>query len=325
MFVANLFLGSVKIPAESVFNILSGGDGDKESWRYIVLYSRLPQAVTAVLCGSSLAVAGLMLQTSFNNYLAGPSILGISSGAGLGAAIVMLAGVGGLAFSIHDIFGFIALLAGSFFGSVLVLGLLIFFSSIVKNNVMILIIGIMIGYIASSVIAFLNYFSTSEGVRSFVIWGLGNFGGVTLSMLPYYALISFSGLLIAIFMIKPLNAMLLGINYAENLGVNIKKTRNIILLSSGLLISATTSFCGPVAFIGLAVPHMARLIFKTSNHRILMPATMLLGPVIALVCNLISSLPGESGLLPLNAITPIIGAPVIIYVIINNRKIKYFS
>lgn len=190
---------------------------------------------------------------------------------------------------------------------------------------MLLIAGIMIGYVASSVISLLNFFSTAEGVHSFIIWGMGNFSGVSLDKLPYFSFIIICGLIIAILLIKPLNALLLGTRYAENLGINIRKTRNLMFLSIGILTATTTAFCGPIAFIGLAVPHIARLLSGTSNHNALMPITILTGSAVALACNLLCILPGESGIIPLNAVTPIIGAPVIIYVIINQRKIKYFN
>lgn len=190
---------------------------------------------------------------------------------------------------------------------------------------MLLIAGIMIGYVVSSIISLLNFFSTAERVHSFVLWGMGNFGGVSMKQLPGFSIITLLGLLIAVLMIKPLNALLLGIRYAENLGVNIRRVRNWLLIATGLLTAVTTAFCGPIAFIGLAVPHMARLMLGTSNHNMLMPVTLLTGSAVALLCNLICILPGEAGIIPLNAVTPLLGAPVIIYVIINQRKIQYFN
>ncbi|MEG0647013.1 MAG: iron chelate uptake ABC transporter family permease subunit, partial [Bacteroides sp.] len=210
-------------------------------------------------------------------------------------------------------------------GAMLVMGLILFFSTLIKSNIMLLIIGIMIGYIISSVISLLNFFATAEGVHSYMIWGMGNFGGVSLQQLPYFALFTLLGLILSVLLIKPLNAMLLGTRYAENLGVNIRRTRNLLLLATGLLTAITTAFCGPISFIGLAVPHMARLLLGTSNHNILLPITLLTGGVIALLCNLICVLPGEAGIIPLNAVTPVLGAPIIIYVIINQRKIQYFN
>ena len=299
LFVANLLVGSVPIPVSDVFHILLGGEGGKASWRFIVWEARLPQAMTALLCGSALAVCGLMLQTAFKNPLAGPSILGINSGASLGVAFVMLLFGGSISAGTFSLSGFFSVLAGAFVGAMLIMGLILFFSTLLKSNVMLLITGIMIGYIASSAIALLNFFATAEGVQSYMIWGLGNFGGV--------------------------NALLLGERYAENLGVNIVRVRNWLLVITGLLTAITTAFCGPVAFIGLAVPHIARMILRTANHNSLLPVTILSGGAVALLCNLICVLPGEAGIIPLNAVTPIIGAPVIIYVIVSQRNPQHFN
>ena len=323
---ANLWFGSVQIPASAVWDILCGRESEKEVWRFIVLESRLPQMVAALLSGAALAVAGLLLQTAFNNPLAGPSILGIDTGASLGVALVMLLFGGSLGLTESTtLTGFTAIIAGAFVGSIIVLSTILFFSTLVKNNIMLLIVGIMVGYVTSSVISLLNYFSTAEGVHSYTIWGMGNFSGVTGEQLPYFALSVGVGLAIAILLIKPLNALLLGDRYAANLGVNIKFTRNLLLIVTGLLTASTTAFCGPISFIGLAVPHIARLLLGTSNHNTLLPVTLLCGAVTTLLCNLICILPGESGILPINAITPVLGAPVIIYVIINQRKIQYFN
>lgn len=322
---ANLLYGSVKIPFDALWNILCGEEAGRESWFYIVWESRIPQAVTALLCGAALAAAGLLVQTAFNNPLAGPSILGINSGANLGVALVILGSSEVLASGDFSVIGFMTVLAAAFIGSMIVMGLILFFSSIIKSNIMLLIVGIMIGYITSSCISLLNFFATDEGVHSYAVWGMGNFSGVSLNQLPYFAGSVLIGLLIAILLIKPLNALLLGTRYAENLGVNIVRTRNLLLIATGVLSAVTTAFCGPIAFIDLAVPHIARLLLGTSNHNTLMPVTMLTGGVIALFCNLLCILPGESGIIPLNAVTPVLGAPVIIYVIMNRRKIKYFN
>lgn len=322
---ANLLFGSVNIPAEAVWNALLGNEVEKASWSFIVWESRLPQTITALLCGSALAASGLMLQTTFNNPLADPSILGISSGASLGVALVMLAGGGTIATGAFTISGFFSVIIGAFIGSMVVMSLILFFSTLIKNNIMLLITGIMIGYITSSAISLLNFFSTAEGVHSYMIWGLGNFGGVSLEQLPFFSLFTVGGLLLTILLIKPLNALLLGTRYAENLGVNIRRTRNLLLITTGLLTAVTTAFCGPVSFIGLAVPHISRLLLGTSNHNSLLPVTLLTGGAIALLCNFICILPGEAGIIPLNAVTPVLGAPIIIYVIVNQRKIQYFN
>jgi iron complex transport system permease protein len=325
LMLANLLFGSVDIPVKSVFNILLGGEAEKASWSFIVWESRVPQTITAMLCGMALAASGLLLQTTFNNPLADPSILGISSGASLGVALVMLAGAGTVSAGVFSLTGMLAIIVGAFIGAMVVLAVILFFSTIVKQPIMLLIIGIMIGYITSSSISLLNFFATAEGVHSYIIWGLGNFGGVSLEQLPYFSAIIICGLLVTISLIKPLNALLLGVRYAENLGVNIKRTRNLLLLATGGLTALTTAFCGPISFIGLAVPHIARLLLGTSNHNTLLPMTLLTGAVIALLCNLICILPGELGIIPLNAVTPIIGAPIIIYIIVNQRRIQYFN
>lgn len=320
LLAANLLYGSVHIPADEVFNILLGGKAEKVAWEYIILDSRLPQTLTALLSGAALAAAGLMLQTAFNNPLAGPDILGINSGAGLGAAIVLLL-FGGLMPTGNLFFGgSLAIVAAAFVGALLVTMVILAFSTRLRSHTMLLIIGMMIGYIVSSIVSLLNFFSTAEGVQSYMMWGMGNFGGVSRQSLPLFATLIVVGLVIAIGLVKPLNALLLGERYAENLGVNIRRTRLLLLLATGILVAVTTAYCGPVNFIGLAVPHMARLMLGTGDHRRLMPTTLLCGSVIALLCNIICTLPGDKGLLPLNAITPIIGAPIIIYVIISKRK-----
>ena len=320
LFASNLLLGSVSIPAEDVMRILLGDTNEKASWRFIILESRLPQAITAMFCGASLAVSGLMLQTIFRNPLAGPSVFGINSGAGLGVALVMLFLDGGLSVGSLQFSGFAAVLIAAFFGALAVMAVIFFFSTLVRSHVMLLIIGIMIGYISNSAISLLNFFATDEGVKSYMVWGLGSFGGVSMANMPVFVGVSLFGLSGALLLIKPLNALLLGDRYAENLGVNIVAVRNWLLVVTGLLTAVTTAFCGPVAFIGLAVPHMARLLLTTDNHRQLLPATMLCGAVVALVCNLLCFLPGNGGVIPLNAVTPLIGAPVIIYVILINHE-----
>ena len=325
LLAGNLFFGSVNIPADAIISILTGGEAEKESWSFIVWEARVPQAITAMLCGAALAGSGLMLQTAFNNPLAGPSILGINSGASLGVAMVMLLGGGTIATAGITLSGFFSIVFGAFIGSMAVMGLILFFSTLIKSNIMLLITGIMIGYITSSAISLLNFFATAEGVHSYMIWGMGNFSGVSLEQMPYFASFTLAGLVLAILLIKPLNALLLGNRYAENLGVNIKRTRNLLLISTGILTAVTTAFCGPVSFIGLAVPHIARLLLGTSNHNSLLPVTLLAGSAVALLCNLICILPGESGIIPLNAVTPVLGAPVILYVIINQRRIQYFN
>lgn len=325
-FIANLFFGSVSIPFDAVIDILLGKGVDKQAWEYIILDSRLPQAITALFTGGAIAVSGLLLQTAFRNPLADPGILGISAGANLGVAIVVLL----IGTSVGSVASFnlsysMSIVIGAFLGSVLILGIIMAFASIIRNNVMLLIIGIMVGYLTSSIISLLKFWSTTENAYSFMIWGMGDFSGVSSDQLLFYCTSISIGLLISILLIKPLNALLLGERYASNLGVNIKLVRFLLLLCAGLLTAITCAFCGPIAFIGLAVPHVARLLLGTANHKSLLPVTILAGSAMALICNLISILPGTSGVLPLNAITPIFGAPVILYVIINQKKIQYFN
>ena len=318
-FVVSLLIGSVSIPVSETFRILIGEESVKPSWQYIVIESRLPQAVTAMLCGASLAVCGLILQTAFRNPLAGPSIFGVNSGAGLGVALVMLFFGGSVSAGTVSIGGFMAVLLAAFAGAMGVMALIFFFSTLVRSHVMLLIVGIMIGYLAGSAISLLNFFATDEGVKSYMVWGMGSFGGVSLKMLPTFSVITLITLAVSLALVKPLNALVLGDRYAENLGVNIIRVRNWLLLVTGVLTAVITAFCGPVAFIGLAVPHIARLVLGTDNHRVLLPATILTGSAVALLCNILTVLPGEGGIIPLNAITPLIGAPVVIYVILSRR------
>lgn len=326
LFVGGLAYGAVPIPLDHVMDILLGKGSDKIAWQNIVLQSRLPQAITALLAGASLATSGLLLQTLFRNPLAGPSILGISDGANLGVAAIMLYFGGTLGqFTDWPVSGYMAVILAAFVGACVILGLIIYFSAKVKNNVMLLIIGIMIGYLASSVISILNYYSSTDRVHAFVMWGLGNFSGVSLEQLSFFGTCALIGLLLAVLLIKPLNALLLGEMYAANLGIRIKRARIAILLCTGILTATTTAFCGPISFIGLAVPHISRLMLGSSNHKILVPITMLTGSCIALLCNLLMVVPGSNTILPLNAVTPMLGAPVIIYVIVNRKNIQYFN
>ena len=326
LFVGSLVYGSVHIPLDALWDILTGKEPERMAWQNIVLQTRLPQAVTALLAGASLAVSGLLLQTLFCNPLAGPSILGISDGANLGVAAVMLY-FGGTISQLADlpVSGYPAIISAAFLGACIVLGIILYFSSKVKNNVMLLIIGIMIGYLASSIISILNFYASADRVHAYVMWGLGNFSGVSLERLPLFAGCSLAGLLLSVLLIKPLNALLLGEMYATNLGVNVKRTRMFILLCTGILTAVTTAFCGPVSFIGLAVPHVARLLLGSSNHKILLPVTLLTGSCVALFCNILMVVPGSNIILPLNAVTPLVGAPVIIYVIVNRKNLQYFN
>lgn len=326
LFISNLFFGSVSIPAQSVLDVLMGNSIEKQAWTYIIFDSRLPQAITALFTGGAIAVSGLLLQTSFRNPLADPDILGISAGANLGVALIvlLLGGSAGVVGS-FDLSYSMSIVIGAFCGAALILAIIMAFATIIRNNIMLLIIGIMVGYLTSSVISILKFWSTSEKAYSFMMWGMGDFSNVTLDQLPFYCITLSVGLLLAILLIKPLNALLLGERYASNLGINIKITRFLLLLCAGLLTATSCAFCGPIAFIGLAVPHISRLVLGTSNHKSLLPVTILAGSAMALLCNLICILPGSAGMLPLNAVTPIFGAPVVIYVIINQKRIQYFN
>jgi len=319
LFGLNLVTGSVQIPFADVLDILCGRFMGKESWEYIILENRLPQTLTAILCGASLSVCGLMLQTAFRNPLAGPDVFGISSGAGLGVALVMLLLGGTVSTSMFTVSGFLAILTAAFIGAISVTALILFLSTMVRNSVLLLIVGIMVGYVSSSAVSLLNFFASEEGVKSYMVWGMGNFGGVSMSHIPLFSILCLMGIGVSFLLIKPLNILLLGPQYAESLGISTRQLRNILLVVVGLLTAITTAFCGPISFIGLAIPHIARLLFRTENHQVLLPGTVLSGAAIALLCNFICYLPGEAGIIPLNAVTPLIGAPVIIYVIVQRR------
>ncbi|MDE7368368.1 MAG: iron ABC transporter permease [Muribaculaceae bacterium] len=321
MFFANIYLGSVPIKACDVSSLLFGdGSGVANSYRFIVMESRLPMSITALLGGAALAASGLLLQTTFRNPLAGPSILGINSGASLGVAFVMLLAGGTLSVGVTSVSGSMAVIAGALIGSGLIMGILLLFSAWLKNSLTVLISGMMVGYLASSIIMLLNYTASAEGLQSYVLWGMGNFNSVTNERLPVFVGVIVIGLVLSVLLVKPLNLFLLGDNYARNLGVNINRLRNLLLLATGILSAGVTAYCGPIAFIGLAVPHIARMIFQTDDHRVLMPGSIIIGASVALVCNIICTVP-ENVYLPLNGVTPLVGVPVILYVIIK-RKIS---
>ena len=321
LFAVNVFYGSVDIPGADVLSILCGGEPEREVWRLIVVETRLPQAITALLAGAAISVAGLMLQTLFGNALAGPEVLGINSGAGLGVAVMMLLSQSLFVAGDMGAGGYATILLGAFAGAAVVITVVLLLSSILKSKLFLLVAGVAVSYLASSAISILNYFSTSEGVHSYMIWGMGSFSAVSIEQLPVFASIVMGLVLFSLAMIKPLNALLLGDVYARNLGVNVKNARLLLLAVTGMLTAVVTAFCGPVAFIGLAVPHIARLLLGSNNHRVLLPGTIITGAAIALLCNIVCQIPGESGLLPLGAITPLIGAPVIIYVLLRHKGV----
>lgn len=318
LFLANLFFGAIQIPADEVVKALIGENVDN-TLRFIITGSRLPQALTALGAGAGLGVAGLLLQTAFRNPLAGPSILGISSGASLGVAIVMLFLGGSLRIGGYSWGGYGAVLIGAMAGSMLIIGILLLFSTLVKSDLLLLITGIMIGYLTSSVVTLLSSVSTAQGIQSYVMWGMGSFADVTSDKLIWFWSLIFFCLIFSLTLAKPLNLLLLGDSYASNLGLNVQKTRNLLLITTGLLTAVITAYCGPVSFIGLAVPHISRMLFRTDNHWVLLPSTMLFGSIVALLCNVGSTLP-DNLVIPINALTPIIGVPVILYVIVNRRK-----
>lgn len=323
--VACLLFGSVDIPADKIADIVTGKGSGNKAWDIIILQSRIPMIITAALAGAALSISGLLLQTTFNNPLAGPSILGVSSGAGLGVAIVILAMGGSLGGLLGEGAGsYMAILVGALLGAGMVLVTLIAFSAIVRSNTMLLIIGILVSYLTSSVVQLLNSVATEEGVHNYVAWGFGNFSGVSAAQMPVYASVIILALIGSALMVKPLNALLLGTRYARNLGINVSRTRNSLLLITGILTAVVTAYCGPIGFIGLVVPHIARMSLGTSNHARLVPATILAGADIALLCALVS-VNNPHGIIPINAITPIIGVPIILYIILNRRRIQYFN
>ena len=321
-FFLNLVLGSVSIPLRAVWNILWGTGNESVIWQNIIWKSRVPQALTALVAGAGLSVSGLQMQTVFRNPLAGPSVLGISSGASMGVAfVVLLSGsLGGVALSKLGFMGEIALTIAAIAGSLSIMALIVFVSQKVRGNVTLLIIGVMIGYIANAVIGVLKFFSAEEDIRAYVIWGLGSFARVSGDQMTLFICIMVVLLPLSFLLVKTLNLLLLGDAYARNLGLNIKRARLLVITCSGVLVAIVTAYCGPIIFLGLAVPHLCRGMFRTSDHRILMPASLLAGASLALVCNLIARMPGFEGALPVNSVTALVGAPVVMSVLFNKRR-----
>ena len=311
---AALLTGSMRIAPGEVLSALAAVPSDGSPAAFIVWQSRVPQIAVALLAGASLSAAGLVMQTLFANPLADPSLLGVNSGASLGAALVLLCG-GTLFAGGGLIVGFMVTLVAAFLGAMAVMLVLLALSSMLRGNMALLIAGVMISFLLSGIISLLNFYATSQGVRSFVIWGLGDFSGVPLGNLPLYAVPVLLTLFALLFLAKPLNALLLGAEYAHNLGYRVRTVRTLGLLAAGLLAAATTAVCGPVSFIGLAVPHIVRLLYRRADHRLLIPATMLWGGNVALFALLLTRLPGERGALPLAAVTPLIGVPVVFYIL----------
>lgn len=331
LLLVNLLLGSITVPAEDVMRILLGqgasagtDPGDYEVWRTIVLSSRLPQALTAIMAGAGLAVSGLLMQTVFRNPLAGPSVLGISSGAALGVAFVVLlsGGVAGMSLSRLGVVGEVATTLAATAGALAVMAIIIGTSKRVRGNVTLLIIGVMIGYMANAVIGVLKFFSAEEDIRAYVVWGLGSFARVSGGQTTVFVVLMCCLLPISFLLVKSLNLMLLGDAYARNLGLDVNRARLQVILCAGVLTAVVTAYCGPIVFLGLAVPHLCRGIFRTGDHAVLLPATLLAGSALALICNLIARLPGMEGALPVNSVTALVGAPVVMWVLWGKHKIR---
>ena len=319
--IINLLVGSVKIPMTDICRILLG-DESHEIWTNIIWKSRLPQVLTAIAAGAGLAVSGLQMQTVFRNPLAGPSVLGISNGSALGVAfVILLSGkIGGVALSRLGYIGDAAISVAAIVGALAVMLLIVWIAQKVKGNVTLLIIGVMIGYLANAIIGVLKFLAPEEDVKSFVVWGLGSFSRVSGDEMILFVILMCVLIPLSFLLVKPMNILLLGDRYASNLGLNVQRARMLVIVSSGVLVAIVTAYCGPIMFIGLAVPHLARAIFRSSDHRVLMPATALCGAVLALVCNFIARMPGFEGALPVNSVTALVGAPVIASVLFRRRQ-----
>ena len=325
-FVLNLLLGTVKIPMGEVLRILSsppisGTDDGASVFANIIWSSRVPQALTALMAGAGVAVSGLQMQTVFRNPLAGPSVLGISNGASLGVALVVLmsGSLGGVALSRLGYLGDVAMSIAAIVGALAVMSLIVWVAQRVQSGVTLLIIGVMIGYLANAIIGVLKFFSNEEDIKAYVVWGLGSFSRVSGDQMVLFVVVMAILLPLSMLLVKTMNLLLLGDAYAKNLGLNIQRARSLVILSSGILVAIVTAYCGPIMFIGLAVPHLARALFRTSDHRILMPATLLSGAALALLCNLIARMPGFEGALPVNSVTALVGAPVIAAVLFKKN------
>ena len=328
LFVLNLLLGTVKIPFADVMHILqappslAGTSEGGSVFSNIIWSSRVPQALTALMAGAGLAVSGLQMQTVFRNPLAGPSVLGISNGASLGVALVVLmsGSLGGVALSRLGYLGDVAMSLAAIVGALAVMGLIVWVARRVQSDVTLLIIGVMIGYLANAIIGVLKFFSNEEDIKAYVVWGLGSFARVSGDQMVLFVVLMAVLLPLSMLLVKTMNLLLLGDAYARNLGLNIQRARSLVILSSGVLVAIVTAYCGPIMFIGLAVPHLARALFRTSDQRILMPATMLAGAALALLCNLIARMPGFEGALPVNSVTALVGAPVIAAVLFRRKE-----
>jgi iron complex transport system permease protein len=323
LFLLDLAMGSVSIPLGKVVDILMGEES-KKSWEYIVLNFRLPKALTAILTGAGISVAGLQMQTLFKNPLAGPSVLGISHGASLGVAIFVLSSTTmfGAVKNLQESMGSWGLILFAVLGSLMVLFCVLIASSKLSDSISVLIVGIMFGFITGSIVSILQYYSAPELIQHFLIWTFGSLSGVAWSQMKVMGPIVLVSLVTCLMYSKQMNALLLGENYATGVGIHVTRVRIMLIVTTSILAGTLTAFTGPIAFIGVAVPHLARLLFKTSNHKTLIPATMLCGVIIMLVCDIVSQIPGSESTLPVNSITALFGAPVIIAIIVKNGKMK---
>lgn len=325
LFVFDVLLGSVQIPVKEVFKILFTGQSDHPEYLTIVYRFRIPKALTALFAGFALSVSGLQMQTIFRNPLAGPYVLGISAGASLGVALLVM-GISTFTFvSQIGILGNWTIVMAAWLGSGLILFLILAISARVKDIMTILILGIMFGSATSAVVNILQYFSNESMLKVFIVWTMGSLGGVSITQLKVLIPSVIIGLLITFMLIKILNAMLVGENYAKSMGLNIRLSRFLIFFSTSLLAGSITAFCGPIGFIGIAVPHIARIVFKTANHKSLLPGTMIIGGIVLLLSDIISQVPGQEKTLPINSITALVGIPIVIWIIIRNQKLSSVS
>lgn len=322
-FVVNISLGSVLIPIEETINALIGKPTQTESWYYIIWNYRIPKGFTAILVGGGLALSGLLMQTLFRNPLAGPFVLGISSGASLGAALLIMGTTLFSGLLTWEIANDISMALAASIGSFLVLLVVMTVASKVKDTMALLIIGLMFGSITGALVSVLSYFTNAERLQQFIFWSFGSIGNLSWNQLLLLSTIVIVGIILSILSTKALNTLLLGERYAQSMGINIKKSRYIIILATGLLAGSITAFAGPIAFVGLAVPHLARQIFDTSNHKILIPAVIICGGILMLLCDILAQLPGSAKVLPINAITSILGAPVVIWLLVRKRKMVF--
>ena len=321
-FLLNIIIGTIFIPLSEVVDVLfASGENASQVAQNIILKSRLPQAATALAAGAGLAISGLQMQTIFHNPLASPSVLGISNGASLGVALVVLlsGSVGGVALSSMGLAGNALLIASAIIGSLAVMMLILAISQKVKGNATLLIIGVMVGYVATAIIGVLKYFSNEEDIRAYVVWGLGSFSRVSAGQVWLFVSIMMALVPLSMLLIKTMNILLLGDKYAQNLGLNIAQARMLVISCSGVMVAVVTAYCGPILFLGLAVPHLCRALWRTNDNRVLMPATALTGAALALICNLIARMPGFEGALPVNSVTALIGAPIVASVLFHHK------